>query len=90
MEKERVSYEPGGFSTRFVFFFGVFYCTLEFSEVVFFQLLSGTKNTISLSSLTSPLNMYTFLESWESWLVLETSKTACFLDPDFTKAFAAG
>ena len=46
--KEGVSYEPGGFQ-QVCFLFGAFYCTLELSEVVFFQLLSGTRNMGFLS-----------------------------------------
>ena len=72
VEKEGVSHELGGFSTRFVFLFCVIYSTLELSEVVFFQLLSGTRNTVSLVNITP--NKYTFLESLESWLVLKPQK----------------
>ena len=54
VEKEGVSHEPGGFSTRFVFFLVYFIAHLRSLKLCFFQLLSGTRNTISLSSLTSP------------------------------------
>ena len=67
--RKRVSYEPGGFSTRFVFFLEYFIAHL--SSLKFFFVFSGTRNNLSLSSLNITPNMYTFLESWETWLVLK-------------------
>ena len=54
VQKEGVSHEPGGLSTRFVFFLIYFIAHLSCLKLLFFQLSSGTQNTISLSSLTSP------------------------------------
>ena len=66
------------FSTRFVFLIAVFYCTLGLSEVVFFSaLVRHQKHHISVIFNITP-NMYTFLESWKSWLVLKPQKWPAF------------
>ena len=54
-------------STRFVFFLVYFIAHLS-SLKLFFQQFSGTKNTIPLIFHLNP-NVYTFVQSWESWLV---------------------
>ena len=93
---EEASGERGSFSwTRWIFnklcfLFGVFYCTLEFPEVVFFSaLIRHPKHHISVIFNITPQHVYIF-RKLGVLASAQTSKMASFLDPDFTKAFVAG
>ena len=84
VEKEGVSHELGGFSTRFAFFLVYFIAHLSSLKMCFFSSCPAPE-TPYLSSLTSPQHVYIF-RRFGVLASASTSKMACFLDREFTKA----